>query len=50
MSGFELLRTVQESDPELVDQIVASAADADIYIDPRLGTFDATQLSVAALG
>lgn len=50
LSGFELLRTVQGGAPELVDQIVASAGDADIYVDARLGAFDPEQFTVTALG
>lgn len=50
LSGFELLRTVQNDDPELVEQIVAAAADADIYVDARLGSFDPTQFTVTPLG
>lgn len=50
LSGFELLRTTQNNDPELVDRIVASAAEADIFVDARLGTFDPTQFAITALG
>lgn len=50
VNGFELLRAYQTIDPELVEIIVASATDADVYVDPSLGSFDAERFGVAPLG
>lgn len=50
VNGFELLRAYQTIDPELVELIVASATDADVYVDPSLGSFDAERFGVAPLG
>jgi hypothetical protein len=50
VSGFELLQVYQTIDPDLVDEIVDSAADADVYVDPKLGSFDPELFGVAPLG
>jgi hypothetical protein len=50
VNGFELLQVYQTFDPDLVEEIVGSAADADVYIDPKLGSFDPERFGVAPLG
>jgi hypothetical protein len=50
VNGFELLEVYQTIDPDLVDEIVDSAADADVYVDPKLGRFDPELFGVAPLG
>jgi hypothetical protein len=50
INGFELLRVYQTIDPDLVDTIVGSGAAADVYIDPKLGSFDPERFGVAPLG
>jgi hypothetical protein len=50
VNGFELLQAYQTIDPDLVDEIVASAAEADVYVDPTLGSFDPERFGVAPLG
>jgi hypothetical protein len=50
VNGFELLQVYQTVDPDLVEEIVGSVADADVYIDPKLGSFDPERFGVAPLG
>lgn len=50
VNGFELLRVYQTIDPELVDTIIDSANDADVYVDPSIGAFDVERFGVAPLG
>jgi hypothetical protein len=50
LSGFELLQVTQALDPDLVDSIVDTATEADVYVDPRLGQFNPVQFSVTPLG
>ena len=44
--GLDLLTALQGVEADLVDEVVALGADADIYIDPRIGTFDPVGLAV----
>jgi hypothetical protein len=43
---FGLLTVMQVVAPDQVEAVLAAADDADVYVDPRIGDFDATGLAV----
>lgn len=45
--GIDLLTSLQSVDPDLVSEIIVSGEEADVYVDPRIGTFDALRLAVS---
>lgn len=44
--GIDLLTALQSVDPDLVSEVITTGDDADVYVDPRVGEFDALRLSV----
>jgi PPIC-type PPIASE domain len=44
-----LLTAVQGIDPDAVQALVDSASTADVYVDPRIGTFDAAAIDVVVV-
>jgi hypothetical protein len=44
--GIDLLTALQAVDPDLVSEIILTGDSADVYVDPRVGQFDALRLSV----
>jgi hypothetical protein len=45
----ELVTVVGSSDAAVVDDFIASIGTADVYVDPRIGTYDALNVAVVAV-
>jgi hypothetical protein len=50
LMGQEMLQALQTIEPDTVAKIFIDLQDADVYVDPRYGSFDARRLSVVPLG
>jgi hypothetical protein len=48
--GIEFLTALQNVEPDSVAKVVAGLRTADVYVDPRYGTYDPTRLQVVPLG
>ena len=46
VDSVSFLTAVQGIQPDVVDQLLASAAEADVYVDPRIGAFDLPTIDV----
>jgi hypothetical protein len=47
--GFDLLNVVTQTDAELAAALFTASATSDVYVDPRIGTYDPADLSVVAV-